>query len=112
MVCETPQPKDALTHQIWNSYLIYYWRYGPDKIILEMRSHVKVEVTQKSYVTLRLPKMHSHTKSGITASNNIGICSHKLILEARSDQGHRDPKTYVTHRNPKMHPHTIFGMAS
>ena len=30
MVCDTPSPQDASTHQIWNSYLKEYRRYGPD----------------------------------------------------------------------------------
>ena len=42
-------------------------------IILKMRSqvYVKVTVTQKWYATLRHPKMHSHTKFGISTFNNI-----------------------------------------
>ena len=41
---------------------------------LETRSEVKfkVTVTQLWYVTLRHPKMHSHTKFGIPTSKNIG----------------------------------------
>ena len=30
MVCDTPPSQDASTHQIWNSYLKDYRRYGPD----------------------------------------------------------------------------------
>ena len=33
-----------------------------DTIIREMRSEVKVTVTQRWYATLRHPKMHPHTK--------------------------------------------------
>ena len=44
-----------------------------DRIILKTRSEVKVKVTvtQKWYMTLRYPKMHSHTKFGIPTSKNI-----------------------------------------
>ena len=30
MVRDTPPSQDASTHQIWNSYLKEYRRYGPD----------------------------------------------------------------------------------
>ena len=30
MVRDTPPSQDASTHQIWNSYLKEYMRYGPD----------------------------------------------------------------------------------
>ena len=30
MICDTPSSQDAFTHQIWNSYLKEYRRYGPD----------------------------------------------------------------------------------
>ena len=42
--------------------------YAPDTIILEIRSKVKITVTQKH----RHPKMHPHTQFGISTSNNIG----------------------------------------
>ena len=32
MVCDTSPSQDASTHQIWNSYLKEYKRYGPDTI--------------------------------------------------------------------------------
>ena len=57
-----------------NSYLKEYRRYAPDSMpILETRSEVKfkVTVTQGLFATLRHPKMHAHTKFGITTSNNI-----------------------------------------
>ena len=41
-------------------------------IILKTRSEVKVTVTQKWYVTPRHPKMHLHTKLGISILKNIG----------------------------------------
>ena len=43
-------------------------------IILKTRSEVKfkVSVTSKRYATFRHPKMHPHTKFGISISKNIG----------------------------------------
>ena len=40
-------------------------------IILKTRSEVKVTMTSKWYMKLHHPKMHPHTKFGITISNNI-----------------------------------------
>ena len=72
MICDTPSPQDAFTHQIWNSYLKEYRRYAPDSMqFLETRSEVKVTVTQLWYVALRHPKMHLHTKFEIPFSNII-----------------------------------------
>ena len=46
--------------------------YAPDSMqILEIRSEVKVTVTQGWYVTLRHPKMHAHTKLWIPTPNII-----------------------------------------
>ena len=59
--------KDSFTHQIWDSYLKQC-----STIIIETRSDIKVTVTLKYYLTLRHPKLHSHTKLGILTSNNIG----------------------------------------
>ena len=42
IVCNTLQPKDEPTHQIWNTYLKQYTSYAPDKLILETRSEVTV----------------------------------------------------------------------
>ena len=42
-----------------------------DKIILKTRLEVKVTVTRKWYMTLRYPKMQSHTKFGTPNSKNI-----------------------------------------
>ena len=43
-------------------------------ITIKTKSEVKVKVTatRKWYVTLRHPKMHPHTKFGISTSKNIG----------------------------------------
>ena len=72
MVCDTVQSQDAYAHQIWNSYHKEYRRYAPDSmLILETRSEVKVTVTQGWYATLCHPKMHTHTKFGISTPNNI-----------------------------------------
>ena len=39
MVCDTLPSLDAVTHLVWNSYLIEYRRYAPDSIqFLETRS--------------------------------------------------------------------------
>ena len=38
MVCNTPQYQEESTHQIWDSYLKYFWRYAPDTISLETLS--------------------------------------------------------------------------
>ena len=39
MICDTPSSQDALTHQIWNSYLKEYRRYAPDSMqFVETRS--------------------------------------------------------------------------
>ena len=73
MVHDTTPSQDASTHQIWNSYLKNYKRYAPDTIIIKTRSEVKVKftVTRKWYVTLRHPKMQTHTQFGIPTSKNI-----------------------------------------
>ena len=74
MVGDTPPSQDVSSHQIWNSYLKENRRYAPDSMqFLETRSEVKfkVTVTQLSYMTLRHPKMHPHTKFEIPTSNNI-----------------------------------------
>ena len=41
-------------------------------IILETRSEIKITVTKNWYEILRHPKMHPHTKFGISILNNIG----------------------------------------
>ena len=74
MVCDTLSSQDAVTHQIWNSYLKEYRRYAQDSMqFLETRSEVKfkVIVTQLLYATLSSPKMHLQTKFQIPTSNNI-----------------------------------------
>ena len=80
-------------------------------IILEIRSKVNITLIQKDKnATLRLPKIHSHTKFGIPTSNYIGVMlrTDKFILETRSGQGQSDPKEFVTHHNQTMTPHNKF----
>ena len=72
MVRDTLPSQDASTHQIWDSYLNLHRRYAPNKIILEMRSEVKVTVTPKWNVTLCHLMMHQHNTFGIPTSNNTG----------------------------------------
>ena len=46
MMCDTPPSQDALTQQIWNSYLKEYRRYAPDSMqFLEIKSKAKFKVT-------------------------------------------------------------------
>ena len=74
MVCDTPSFQDALTHQIWNSYLKEYKRCAPDSMqLLETRSAIKFKVTviKLWYATLCHPEMHQHTNFEIPTSNNI-----------------------------------------
>ena len=64
MVYDILSSQDALTQEIWNSYLKEYRRYAPDSMqFLETRSEVKfkVIVTQLWYVTLHHRKMHPQT---------------------------------------------------
>ena len=71
MICYTSASKDVSIQQIWDSHLKEYKRYVLDTIILQTRSEVKVNVTQKLYVTLRHPKLHPPIKFGIPTFNNI-----------------------------------------
>ena len=114
MVCDILSSQDAFTHQIWNSYLKEYRRYAPDSIqFLETRSAVKfkVTVTQLWYVTLRHPKMHSHTKFEIPTSNNMRYALDTIILKTRSEVKVKvTQKWYLTPCHPKMHLYTKFGI--
>ena len=72
MVHNISPSKDASVHQIGDSYLKEYRKYAPDLMpILEIRSEVKVTVTQTWNRALLHPKMHSHTEFEIPTSNNI-----------------------------------------
>ena len=92
MVCETSASKDVSIQQIWDSHLKEYKRYVLDTIILQTRSEVKVKVTQKWYVALRHPKLHTHTKFGIPTFNNIrGMLPTRFSKNKVRGQGHSDP---------------------
>ena len=72
MICDTLSSQYTFIHQIWNSYLKEYRRYAPDSMqFLEIRSEVKVTVTQLWYATLSLLKVHPHTKFESPTLNNI-----------------------------------------
>ena len=112
MVCDTPSSQDAVTHQIWNSYLKEYRSYAPKSMqFLETRSEVKfkVTVTQLWYATLCHPKMHLLTKFEIPTSNNMRYAPDTIILKTRSELKVTDTrKWYTTLRHPKMYPHTKY----
>ena len=140
MVRETSPFQDAFTYQIWHSYLKEYNRYAPHMNILKTRSEVKVKVTvtRKVYrryapdsmsiletrsevkvsviqgwcMTLRLPKMHAHTKCCIPVSNNMrDMLRTTNILKTRSEvQVTVIQEWYRTLRLPKMHAHTKCGI--
>ena len=48
------------------------WTFTDRSKVIEMRSKVKVTVTRIWNATLRLPKIHPHTKSWMSMSSNIG----------------------------------------
>ena len=54
MVRDTPPSQDASTHQIWNSYLKEYRRYGPDT--KAGRTHGGTDGQTDSAITICLPK--------------------------------------------------------
>ena len=117
MVCDTPSSQDTFKHQIWNSYLNR--RYAPDLMqYLETRLEVKfkVIVNQLSYVTLRHPKMHSHTRFEIPTSKKYKRCApDTIILKTRSYVNFKVTVTqlwFATLPHPKMHPHTKFATPS
>ena len=116
MICYTLLSQDAFTNQILTSYLKVYSRYTPDSMqFLETRSEVKfkVTVTQIWYATLRLPKMHPHTKFEIPTSNNMRYAPDPIILKTRSEVKVKvtvTRKWHATVHHPKMHPHTKFGI--
>ena len=114
MVCDTLPPKDAYTHQIWNSYLKEHKRYVPDTKILKTRSElkVKVTVTLKWNVTLYHPKMHLHIEFGIPILKNRRYAPDSMqFLETWSEVKLKVTVTklwYATLCHLKMHPHTKF----
>ena len=114
MACDIPSSQDALTHQIWNSYLKEYMREAPDSMqFLETRSEVKfkVTVTHLCYVTLRHPKMYLNTKFEIPSSNSMRYAPDTIFLKTRSEvKVTVTRKWYATLRHPKMYPHNKFGI--
>ena len=116
MKYDTQSSQDAITHQIWNSYLKEYRSHTPESMqFLETRSEVKfkVTVTQFWYAILRYPKMHPHTKCEIPTSNNMRYASDTIILKTRSEVKVKvtvTRKWYAALRHPKMYAHTKFGI--
>ena len=78
---------------------------------LEIRSEVKVTVTQLWCATLHHTKMNPHTKFEIPTSNNKRYAPGTIILKTRSEVNDKvtvTRKWYVTLHHSKMHPHTKF----
>ena len=74
-----------------------------------------MKLTQKWYVTLRHPKMHSHTKFGNSTIKNIRKYASESIpiLETRSEVKVKDKVIrvwYAASRHPKMHACLKFGI--
>ena len=93
--------------QIWDSYLKKYRRYAQDRIILETKSevYVNVRLTVKWYTTLRHPKMQSLPLIRLEICSCHDYCRNEVkvtvTLNWNSTLGH-----------PKMHPHTLFGISA
>ena len=71
MVRDTPPSQDASTHQIWNSYLKEYRRYGPDTKAgrTHGRTHGQTDGRTDSAITICLPKFlwgHKNSSPRIT----------------------------------------------
>ena len=79
-VCDTLQPQDVSTHQMWGSYVKLYRRYAPDMVPLELLPEIKVTVTHKQSGILSNPRMYLHTKFGIPMSNNIEDILWRLVI--------------------------------
>ena len=71
-----------------------FFKYSPDKIILEMRSEIMVMVTMSSkrFATFFHSKTPPHTKFGITTSNDKDTIVLEIMSEFREGQGPNDPK--------------------
>ena len=107
MVHHISPSKDASIHQIGDSYLKEYRKYAPDLMpILEIRSEVKVTVTQKRYTTYHtkdIEDMHQGYRKYAPDS--------MPILETRSEVKVTVTGTWDgTFLHPKMHSHTKFGI--
>ena len=81
-------------------------------IILQTRSEVKVNVTQKWYVTLWHPKLHPPIKFGIPTFNNIRDMLWTWFFKKTRPKVKVTVtcKWYKTLHHPKMHSHTKFGI--
>ena len=79
-VCDTLQPQDLSTHQMWGSYVKIYRRYAPDMVLLELLPEIKVTMTHKQSGILSNPRMYLHTKFGIPMSNNIEDILRRLVI--------------------------------
>ena len=112
MVCDTQPSQDAITYQIWNSYLKEYKRYAPFTITLKTRSEVKVTVTQKWYVTLSSQYAFTHQiwNSYLKEYRRYAPDSMQF-LETRSEVKFKVTVTQLWHGtlpHLKMYPHTKF----
>ena len=67
--------------------LIYFRRYAPNMITLELRTVIRVTVTPKRYATLHKHKMHLHTKFWIQGDFK-SIKDTKYMI---TKQGHPSP---------------------
>ena len=67
MVRDTPPSRDVSTHQIWNSYIKEYRRYGPDT------KAGRTDGRTDSAITICLPKfLWGHKNSdGIRVKRNV-----------------------------------------
>ena len=75
MVRDTPPSQDVSTHQIWNSYLKEYRRYGPDTKAGRTDSR-----TTDSAITICLPKFLWGHKKVIPTSLCFSACLKVLKL--------------------------------
>ena len=112
---QCPPSQDTSAHKTWDSYLKEYRINVLDTIILKTSSEVKVTMTRKWYMTLRHPKMHSHTKIWNSflkeywryAPDSMPIpeTRSKVNVMVSLTQG-----WYATLWHSKMHAHTEFGI--
>ena len=79
-VCDTLQPQDVSTHQMWGSYVKLYRRYTPDMVPLELLPEIKVTVTHKQSGKISNSRIYLHTKFGIPMSNNIEDILRRLVI--------------------------------
>ena len=65
-----------------------YSSYAPDMVFQEARSkvNVKVKVTQKRYVTLRHPTIHTQAKFGICIWRNAAVMLKTLFFRKQGQR--------------------------